>query len=66
MHPMAFHFRFPAFLAVGLAVALACGACSKDGDVATLTWHAAQLIPVTVYCSIDLPPKSFNDRFYTS
>lgn len=34
MHPMAFHFRFPAFLAVGLAVALAGGACSKDGGVA--------------------------------
>ena len=33
MHPMAFHLRFPALFAVGLAVALACGACSKDGDV---------------------------------
>ena len=35
MHPMAFHLRFPALLAVGLAVVLACGACSKDGDVAS-------------------------------
>lgn len=35
MHPMAFHFRFSALLAAGLAVALACGACSKDGDVAS-------------------------------
>ena len=33
MHPMAFHLRFPALFAVGLAVTLACGACSKDGDV---------------------------------
>ena len=31
---MAFHFRFSALLAAGLAVALACGACSKDGEAA--------------------------------
>jgi tetratricopeptide (TPR) repeat protein len=49
---MAFHFRFSALLAAGLAVSLACGACSKDGaasaegdvkDIVNQAWTAYRL-----------------------